>query len=55
MTPIEKRLIESLGIMMSWARDLPDEILDGNPENRQFLIDDLAEARAAIAAAREAK
>jgi hypothetical protein len=42
------RLKIELDTMMSWAREVSDEYLDGDPENRQMLRRDLAEAREAM-------
>ena len=42
------RLKIELDTMMSWAREVSDEYLDGDPENRQMLCKDLAEAKEAM-------
>lgn len=52
MSEITQRLIDSLQIMMGWAREVPDEFLDGDPDQRKFLREDLEEAKSAIADAR---
>lgn len=45
-----KQLREMLGVMMDWAREIPDEFLDGDPAVRTALASDMENARTLIAA-----
>jgi hypothetical protein len=42
------RLKIELDTMMGWAREVGDEYLDGDPDNRKRLVSDLAEAKEAM-------
>lgn len=52
MTDAEKikQLREMLGVMMDWARELPDEFLDGDPDTRKSFAGDMEAARTLIRA-----
>lgn len=54
MTDAEKikQLREMLGVMMDWARELPSEFLDGDPDIRTELAADMENARTLIAECR---
>jgi hypothetical protein len=49
---MQRELVEALGLMMDWAREVSDEYLDGDPEVRQQFRDDMNHAREVLAKAR---
>ena len=42
------RLKMELDTMMSWAREVSDEYLEGDPENRAIFVRDMKDAKEAL-------